>query len=357
MDRRGARRALGPRGACERFLGPLRPLRMPGGRCLEPVVHPSHGRAVVRADAFFVTDGETFTRVDPPEPALAVAFGTSDWGVAIVEGGALAETRDGGRSWTPRSAPVARGLALRAVLGGVVVTDANGSGHLIQGGRDTPKVGPSRAPREAEPAMRRALVDQRDGAALRVAVTPEGPCTATYRTLAPTAFETFFVVDPSLRADVRGAAMRVTGRRVVALAAPQDARSLRFPGAVGRVWSAGEGSLQLRWRLLGDLVTRSASIVPGSFGPSGIDVLAATRTGLFVCGTGSSVTPVCTGAVDTHLTLPSPTLLAATEVPGAGVWFDARGASLVGGVDDGHTIRSLRAVLRTNTPSPMEALE
>lgn len=39
--------------------------------------------------------------------------------------------------------------------------------------------------------------------------------------------------------------------------------------------------------------------------------------------------------------------------PGVGVWFDARGASLVGGVDDGRTISSLRAVMRTHVPSPM----
>lgn len=288
------------------FLGPLRPLRRPEGRCLEPLVRPSHGRAVVRAGAFFANDGEAFTRIETPEPALAVTFGTSAWGVAIMEGGSLAETRDGGRSWRPLTAPVTHGLALRGVIGGVVVTVANGSQLLIQGGPDTPKVGPSRAPREAEPAMRRALVERREGAALRGVVAPEGPCRAALGELELTAFMRFEIARAGRGED--DAPFVVTGHRVAALAGP-DARSIRLAGGVARTSSRWTERNDLRWRLLGDPVVRAASIERGSSGSAEIDVLVATRAGLLVSGRGAGFGLVWAGAVGARAAVPTTGLM------------------------------------------------
>lgn len=296
--------------ASETFLGPLRALHVPGEQCLEPVVHPSHGRAVVRTNAFFVTDGEAFTRVDPPAPALAVAFGTPTWGLAILEGGALAETRDGARTWRPLTAPIARGVALRGIIGGVVVSDANGSQHLLQGGLDTPRVRPSRALRGEDPAMRRALAAHRDPAALRVFEAREGTCVLTPDALDPAPFRTFVVDAPGPRVQGAGTAMRATGGRTAALSVARDAVPILSVGGVARASGAGERGVQLRWRLLGDPVTRAATVERGSPGAERIDVLAATRVGLLIGGTGSYSTPVWATVEGNRFTLPMTALAA-----------------------------------------------
>ncbi|MFO0629059.1 MAG: hypothetical protein U0325_26020 [Polyangiales bacterium] len=290
--------------ASETFLGPLRALRVPGARCLEPVIHPSHGRAVVRTNAFFVTDGEDFTRVDPPTPALAVAFGTPTWGLAILEGGALAETRDGARTWRPLTAPVARGVALRGIIGGVVVSDANGSQHLLQGGLDTPRVRPSRALRGEDPAMRRALVAHRDPAALRVFESREERCGLTPDALHPSPFGTFVVDTPDARVEGAGTQMRETGGRTAALSFSRDAVPLIFGAGVARALGEGERGVHLRWRLLGDPVARAATVERGSLGAARIDVLAATRVGLLIGGTGGYATPVWATGAGSRFSLP-----------------------------------------------------
>lgn len=288
----------------ESFLGPLRVLRVPGEQCLEPLIQPSHGRAVIRTNAFFVTDGGDFTRVDPPTPALAVAFGTPTWGIAIMEGGSLAETRDGARSWRPLTEPVSRGVALRGVIGGVVVTDANGSQHLLQGGPDTPRIGPSRALRAEEPTMRLALVAHRNAAALRVFEVREETCRLTPDAFDPAPFRAFVVDAPGPRVQGAGTAMRETGGRTAALSVSRDAVPIIFGGGVARASGAGERGVQLRWRLLGDPVTRAATVERGSFGAERIDVLAATRVGLLIGGTGNYSTPTWATGEGNRITLP-----------------------------------------------------
>lgn len=290
--------------ASETFLGPLRALRVPKARCLEPVVHPSHGRAVVRTNAFFVTDGEDFTRVDAPAPALAVAFGTPTWGIAILEGGALVETRDGARTWRPLTAPISRGVALRGIIGGVVVIDANGSQHLLQGGLDTPRVRPSRALRGEDPAMRRALVAHRDPAALRVFEAREETCVLTPDALHPSPFRTFVVDTPDARVEGAGTQMRETGGRTAALSVSRDAVPMIFGGGVARATGVGERGVQLRWRLLGDPVARAATVERESFGAERIDVLAATRVGLLIGGTSGYATPVWATGGGSHFASP-----------------------------------------------------
>jgi hypothetical protein len=103
------------------FFAPLRPITLPFGHCAHSgTIQPSFGRAVVLAPgAIFTSDGGAFTHLDGSLRLRAAAFGDASWGLGIVRGGRLVETRDGGASWRQVPSVAAMASALEGFEGGV----------------------------------------------------------------------------------------------------------------------------------------------------------------------------------------------------------------------------------------------
>ena len=149
------------------FLGPLRRI----GQVRAPVrrAAQSNGRlAVLDAQWRLVTSDGNAPEVQrrlPDRAVITAAFADASRGAAVMQGGDVYTTEDGGRRWVRRDTGAQAGAALRLESGALVLDLVLGPplelGARSEGGASAPSVSLARMPPEVRRALTRAEVELR----------------------------------------------------------------------------------------------------------------------------------------------------------------------------------------------------